>query len=267
MRLGIVRSRPASIDAYPDGVSLPVSLADVLDANARTTSSRIHTSLPGKVVAYNPATNTADIQICVKAPFFDLDGGREYDEMPTLPSVPIIWPRGGGFVMTLPIGPGDFVWLMFSELALAEWRSTGQLSEPTDARRHSLGYPYAIPGAFPDTSPMAALDATARAAKAIFGNDGGVAIHIDGTTIKLNPLAIDAVALATPTQAGLAACMAAANATLSTLASAISTFNSHTHSGVTAGAGVTGPPAASMSAAGAPGGAPGAVAALTVKAL
>lgn len=248
-------------------MSLPVSLADVLDAHARTTCSRIHTSLPGKVVSYNPATNTADVQISVKAPFFDLAGEREYDEMPTLPNVPIIWPRGGGFVMTLPIGPGDFVWLMFAELSLAEWRATGQLSEPTDARRHSIGYPYAIPGAFPDVSPMAALDATARGSKAIFGNDGGVAIHIDGTTIKLNPLAFDAVALATPTQAGLAACMAAANATLSNLASAISTFNSHTHSGVTAGAGVTGPPAASMSAAGTPGGAPGAVAALTVKAL
>lgn len=228
-------------------MSLPTSLAEVIEAAQRTAAAHMYTSLPAKVVSYNPATNTVDAEIQVKAPYFNLEGEREFDELPIVPSVPVIWPRGGGFVVTVPLAPGDFVWLMFSTLSLAEWRTTGQVSEPTDARRHSIGYPYALPGAFPDVSPLSPVDTLTRTSKMIVGEDGGQAqIVIDSNpllpSIKVGGNAIDLVALSTPTNAGLAACMAAANAAIAAAAGIIASLADHTHSGVQTGGGVTGSP-------------------------
>src|SRR5690606_32376085 len=42
------------------------------------------------------------------------------------------------------INPGNHVWVMFSEAAMAQWRTTGQISEPADLRRHDLSYACAI---------------------------------------------------------------------------------------------------------------------------
>lgn len=254
-------------------MSTTTELADVLIAATRGALSRVRTGIPAKVTAYDPLTNTVDVEIVVDNPVFDLDDGRTFETFPPIPSVPVIWPRAGGYVVTLPLGPGDFVWLAFSELPLAEWRSTGQKSQPVDARRHSIGYPYATPGAFPDTSPLSPspLDVVARSSMMVMGEDGGPAqIVIDKAavpTIKIGREAVDFVALSIPTQAGIAAAMAQANAASAAALAMISTFNTHTHTGVTSGAGVTGAPSAPAAAGPPAAPVPGPVAAVMTKAL
>ncbi len=220
------------------------SLVDVVEDGMRTLAARIHTCLPARVVVYEPITNTIEAELAVKSPFFRGDGERDYDTFPVIPAVPVVWPRGGGYVMTLPLQPGDFVWLMFSEASLAEWRTTGQVSEPTDARRHSIGYPYAIPGAFPDVSPLSpepTQDIPNRTTKMVIGADGGNAqIVIDknplAPMIQIGRDASDFVALATLVQTAL---------------DAIRTWaNTHAHTGVTTGVGTSGAPATPLAAVG-----------------
>lgn len=195
---------------------LPASLAEVLEVHGRTLQSRVHTGVPAKVVKYDPTTNTIDAEIVVRNAVWNRNGEREYEEFPHIPAVPVLWPRAGGMVVRLPLEPGDFVWLAFSEAALGEWRSTGQLSDPKDARRHSIGYPVAIPGAFPDTDPMSPADVVELAAGAlIIGDDGGTAQIIIGGTIpgvRFGKLAVSPVALAVPLLAFVSASAAASTA-------------------------------------------------------
>jgi hypothetical protein len=182
-----------------DGI--PVSLTEWGDQLIRNLQSELFTGVPAQVVAYDPVTNTIDAQIVVKHAVFDRYHEREYEEFPILPSVPVLLPRAGGKVVRLPIEPGDFVWLAFSQASLAEWRTTGQVSEPTDARRHSIGYAFAIPGAFPDVSPLSPTDVAEVAAGAlIVGEDGGTQIIVGGTVpgIRLGKAATSPVAKATP---------------------------------------------------------------------
>ena len=206
--------------------SVNPTLAEVLEASQRTLAARIHVSIPAEVVSYNPVTNTIDAKLAVKDFFFDGDGERTYDEPLTFPSVLVMWPRGGGKVVRLPLEPGDTVNLLFAERSIAEWRATGQTSEPIDSRRLSYGYPVAIPGLSADVNPLDPLDAVEVTAGAmIIGEDGGTAQMIVGGTIpgvRFGKLAVSPVALAVPTDTGLAAIVASLNAL-------VTAFNAHVH--------------------------------------
>ncbi len=184
------------------------STAEILTAHGQTLKADIHTGIPAKVILYDPLTNTLACEVAVKEPLFLADGDREYTALPTLLNVPVHWPRFGGKVVRGMIDPGDWVWLAFSEASLAEWRSTAQVSSPVDARRLSIGYPFATPGAFPDCQPLDPTDAIEVASGAmIIGEDGGDQILIGGLLpgIRCGKLAVMPVALAPPLVTALAA--------------------------------------------------------------
>ncbi len=219
------------------------SLAEVLETHGRALKAAIHTSLPAVVKAYNPVTNVVLAQPSIKAAFFKGDGEREYDTLPVVP-FPVLWPRFGGKVIRGLLEPGDHVLLVFSEAGLAEWRATGQMSEPRDARRLSIGYGFAIPGAYPDVEAMSPADAIEVAAGAlIIGEDGGDQMLIGGTVpgIRFGKLALSPVALAIPTNAGIAGVVTAINALIAVIAALIAALATHTHV-APPGGGPTAPP-------------------------
>lgn len=185
-------------------------LGEMVDRRTRAALAHVHTSLPAKVLKFDAHENTVDVELVTKADFYDAETReRGFDERSQIGNVPVIWPRGGGYVMTLPLAAGDFVWLMFSEQALGEWRQSGQVSEPADARRHSIGHPYALPGAFPDVERLASVDDADRAARMVIGENGGptqIVIDADavpGPIIKIGKTATSFVALADLVQTAL----------------------------------------------------------------
>jgi hypothetical protein len=246
----------------------------------------IHKACPAKVTAYDPLTNTIVAKPVVKRPVATTDG-VDYEDLPEIPFVTVQWPRAGGYVLTCPITPGDTVLLVFTDFSLAEWRATGEVSEPADVRRHSAGWPVAIPGVYADIAPLDPLDIVARTTGMIIGRDGqpeqiriqpgliqightpfGAPIEISAAGIKLGGiLALDAVALATPTNAGLAAVQAAIVAICGYLASLQAALNSHVHTGVTAGAASSGAPGTPFAGVPSAPSAPATVAATLVKAV
>lgn len=212
---------------------VPVSLVEVVREGVASALDDVFTALPGKVTAYDPTTNTASVRPMVKRALYSVDEEkRSYETLPEIPNVPVMWPRAGAYVVTLPLQAGDSVLLVFSQSSVAEWRETGQVSEPLDARRHSIGHPFAIPGAFPDNAPMSPdpVDLLARNAGMVIGEHAGNArIEVTPTTIKIGKAATDFVALATPTQAGLSACMASANAAIAAATALIAAVADHVH--------------------------------------
>lgn len=247
-------------------------MAEVLEASRRTLAARIHTSIPGKIVLYDPVTNTATVKIAVKDFVFDVEGDPQYDEAIVFPMVLVMWPRGGGHVVRLPLTSDDHVNLLFAERSLAEWRASGQCSEPVDSRRLSIGYPVAIPGIAPDVSPLSPADAIeVEAGALIIGKDGSATdqLIIGGTVpgVRFGKLAVSPVALAVPTNAGLAAITTAIAGLTTAVANMVTAFGTHTHSGVTTGPGASGPPAAAMVAPPAAPAAPATVASAVVKSL
>lgn len=120
------------------------TFAEVITGAIESRLLDLHTCLPGKVVTFDPIGQSVDVQPMVKRAINSYDGELVHEELPIVHNVPIAFPGGGGYVMRFPVTAGDHVWLMFSEAAMSQWRTTGQISEPVDLRRHDLSYACAM---------------------------------------------------------------------------------------------------------------------------
>lgn len=89
--------------------------------------------MPGTIVSFDPATQTATIQPSYKP----RHNGQPVD-MPELLEVPVRFPRAGGFVITSPIKEGDKVTLRPQMRSSDEFHAGGDYTANQDARSFSL---------------------------------------------------------------------------------------------------------------------------------
>lgn len=171
-----------------------VNSSDVLDARFDAALLDLHTALPGVVKSYDATKQVADIQPTIKRIDRDENGTKVVLDPPVISSVPILWPRAGGYFVTFPLAPGDSVLLVFCESELGAWLDSGQVAHPGDEGRHTLSGAVAIPGLFPVAGALGAGDA--GTGHMVLGKVGGPQIHIDAATVQLGGPGGSFVALA-----------------------------------------------------------------------
>lgn len=156
---------------------------DVLDARLEQQALETHVALPGRVQRYDAATQTADVVPLVRHPVPQPDGGTEFEDLPIIPSVPVIFPRVGGWFLAFAIEPGDTVQLLFNSADLGTWRvGSGGVVTPGDLRRSHLAHAVALPGLY--TRARALANAPRGTAGLVLGSDEGTAritFRADGT--------------------------------------------------------------------------------------
>lgn len=147
------------------------TMAEIIDAAMESRLLDVHTCLPGKINSYNPATQTADIELQVKRMLEGQDDKFTTEDLPVLPNVPIIFPRGGGYYAAFPMKAGDPVVIIFSEASLDQYRSKASLTTPGDARRHTLMGGVAYPCDITNTGILAPTDISSS--YLVVGKEGG----------------------------------------------------------------------------------------------
>jgi len=168
-----------------------IRLADVINTALERAYRNIRVCLPGRVESYDPGQQRASIQPLINDPYVDEDGEQVADPFPVITDVPIAWPNGGGFQITLPLAKGDNVMLVFSGLSLDVWlRNGGQVSPGTDAR-HSLSDAIAIPCARPFARPLEGVPSSHMQ----LGKPDGPQINITGAIVNVGESAGDGEAL------------------------------------------------------------------------
>lgn len=199
------------------------SWTEIFQAAQARYSSTVHTSMPGTIVDYDEATQLATIQLGVQAQ----DGASEGEKFATIPpltGVPIDWPAGGGYAITMPLAAGDPVLVSFSESDPSAWRQTAEPSPPRNYRRHGL-YAFATPCGGIDGSHL-----KFRAGKLVISSAGA-----EGAQFVLDP---DFAHVGGFTSAQL---LALSNLVDDRLATIQSTFDTHVHTASGPGA-PTSPP-------------------------
>lgn len=162
---------------------------EILDARA----AEIHTALPAKVLTYDAAKQIASVQPMVQDVFYDTAGNLKTRSFPVL-SVPVAFIRGGGYFVSVPLAAGDTGMLVFSELPIDRWRSSGQESHPVNARRHGVGNAVFYPGVRPRAQ---ALNEDGVDDHLVLGKEGGAQVHVKADQVNLyEASAADFVALA-----------------------------------------------------------------------
>ncbi len=103
--------------------------------------AEVHTVMPGKVVAYDIATQTATIQPALKRSI-----GGQVLSLPQLLKVPVVFPATAATWLRLPVAAGDHVMIHCAEGSLDSWWLTGNEANPQIPAKFSLADAIATPG-------------------------------------------------------------------------------------------------------------------------
>jgi hypothetical protein len=124
---------------YSDGLE---ALQTVHDGR----QAQINTAMPATVVSFNPTALTVNVQPSIQAVQINTDGTQSHITIAELHDVPVVFPGGGGHLLTYPIQPGDDCLIIFSQRSIDHWWQLGQLHPPSDWRMHDINDGFALIG-------------------------------------------------------------------------------------------------------------------------
>lgn len=171
------------------------TLAELFSIHGEALRHSIHVSMPGRVEKYDSATQKADVKPLVNSLIATREGDELLEEFSVIPSVPVLFLRGGGFFVSVPIAKGDLVTLLFSDRSIDKYLAgRGALTDPDDFRTHALTDAAAIPGGYPFAL---GVGDSGVGANLVLGKEGGAQIHVKQDEVHLYAEnAADFVALA-----------------------------------------------------------------------
>ncbi len=134
------------------------SLFDVITAAVNANSVDLRVAMPAMVQSYDASTKLADVQPLLLQRIVADDGSVTQEKLPVIPSVPVVFPRGGGgFFIEFPLQAGDNVLVVFCDNSLDLWKTRGATTsnplDPLDARPHTFQGAVCYPGLYDGTAP------------------------------------------------------------------------------------------------------------------
>ena len=148
---------------------------DVVGVQAQSEREDLWGEIPGEIVAFDAAAQTATIQ-----PLYKPKHLGEPIDMPQLLEVPVRFQRQGGFIVTIPPKPGDKVTLR-PQMRNSEKYHTEGAYEANDTRSFSLAdYEAFLDGGESLQQPISGFNAENMELR---NEDGSVKIEVGGDFI------------------------------------------------------------------------------------
>ncbi|HBC94307.1 MAG TPA: hypothetical protein DCZ10_15770 [Pelotomaculum sp.] len=144
----------------------------------------IRVAIPGIVQSFNSAEQTVTVQPVLRERVREQNGDLSFVNLPLFLDVPIIFPRAGGFVLTMPVQPGDECLVIFGDMCIDAWWSNGGVQNQIEKRRHDLSDGFAILGVWSQPRRVSGYSSSSAQLRT---EDGA-------TRIDLRPGEIDLVA-------------------------------------------------------------------------
>lgn len=145
-------------------------LVDVLEGREEDLLLRLNTATPARVQRYDAALQVVDAVPLVRGPVPRADGTYDHEDLPVVPSVPVVWPRVGAWGLTMALAEGDTGLLVCLESDLGTWRAgDGSVVDPVDLRRHHLSHAVFVPGLYVRSRALSA--AASGTAAVVLGHD------------------------------------------------------------------------------------------------
>lgn len=116
-------------------------IQNVIDAALAGAVKDIYTCIPGYIIAFDPATQRAQVQIGIQRVQTD---GTTFDPPPIV-DVPVSFP-GDRYVLEFEIKPGCEGSIYFSQRCIDGWKQTGGIADNPVARFHHPQDAHFIPG-------------------------------------------------------------------------------------------------------------------------
>lgn len=208
-----------------EGSSRSPELREVLNAAVEYHLRDLHVALPGRIEKYDNGEQKADVKPLVKRLVATEDGEEIVEELPVISAVPVVFQRGGGFYLSMPVKKGDFCLLVFNSFPIDNYKAgTGNDASPEDFSTHELTDAVAVMGFAPFSKSIADADAD----NIVLGEENGVQFHVASDKIELGQKGSgDQVPLESKVQQQLAAISQQINS----IGADITLLATHTHVG------------------------------------
>lgn len=157
----------------------------------RQASIKIRCHIPGIVESYDATQQTVNVRVAVRECLIDASGQEKWTEIPLLLDVPMVFPRAGGYVLTLPIAKGDEVLVCFGDACIDAWWQNGGVQNQIDTRRHDLSDAFAIPG--PWSQPRRVSNYSTNSCQ-LRNESGSAYVELAGNTINIVGAAVNITA-------------------------------------------------------------------------
>lgn len=167
------------------------NLADIIRQAIEDRLAEVHVMLPGRIDSYDASLQKADVEPLIRRLQSTVDGEIN-EELPVIPGVPVVFPRAGGFKLTMPVEAGDRCMLVFCERSIDVYQtgdtrrgddtSLIKQTDPGTFEMHNLSDPVAIMGWYNDVE---ALSPAPDSDDMVIGKHGGAVIHISDNAINL----------------------------------------------------------------------------------
>jgi hypothetical protein len=207
-------------------------------------SKRLRVAIPGVVQSFDAAKQTVTVQPALMENV-RVAGVLQSKPLPPLVDVPIVFPRAGVYVLTMPIVAGDECLVIFADMCIDAWYQLGAASTPQKQmieRRHDLSDAFAILGCW---SQPRAVTNYQQAGAQLRTLDGTVAITItpnaagmSGPTVSISATGTMNVQGSTVNVTGSSQVNISGNGHTTIEGK---DFLTHTHTGVSTGGGTSGP--------------------------
>ena len=189
--LGVIIVQPISERVTND--KNPSTFYDKMSDNI---SNDIRVACIGIIQAFNPTPGeqTVTVQPAIRERIKDQYGNFSYVNLPLLVDVPVQWPRGGGFLLTFPINPGDECELSFCDSCIDAWWSNGGVQNPMEQRRHDISDAVAKVGITSQHNPIGNYNMSAVELR---NEAGTVKLSLSASGVNITGgLTVDGVAFA-----------------------------------------------------------------------
>lgn len=193
--------------------------------------AQMWTALPGVIQSFDTTALTVTVQPAIKGNVRDSTGASSDVNLPVLVDVPVCFPRGGGVSLTFPVKSGDECLVVFASRCIDGWWKEGGVQPALDARLHDLSDGFAIIGPWSQRTRIGAVSTTAAQIRT---DDGATLVEVVAgkVTVKAASVVLD-----TPE----VHCTGRLTAVGDIVAGTVS-LETHVHTGVQTGSGISGPP-------------------------
>ena len=166
-------------------MTLEVTQTELIKSAFRDLMKSVCTSIPGNILAFDPATQLAQVQIGIVR---IENGGAEFTPPPLI-TVPVYF-CGGAFSVEYEINPGDEGFILFSQRCIDGWKTTGGVAKNPIIRFHDLSDAAFFPGFRSQPNVLSGFENNGIRLR---NNDAShyVWLKNDGTIISDNGVAVD----------------------------------------------------------------------------
>lgn len=153
-------------------------------------SNNLRVSLPGIIQSFDPTTQTVSVQPALTENILNPDLSNSSVNLPLLVDVPIVLPRAGGYVLTMPVQKGDECLIIFADSCIDAWFSYGGVQNQLEKRRHDLSDSFCLLGTWSQPNVIENYSTTSTQLRSVDGSSyislSKQEIDINAPTVKIN---------------------------------------------------------------------------------